>query len=605
MAESEKNSSLSKSISLEDFIEIFKTIDCQILELHQCSSEDFLGLNADFKQYFRQSKTISQNASEIFNIITETSSGELLKNLKTLYQDLTILQNDFSVPLANTVESLKQIHSELDKLFLPVKNLNQDLMTLKFLLANLKISNTLSQGTNQKNNDKLLATYNQIINDFKLCSFQNEINLANLKDQVKKTLIAFEKIKGRNIHDFEMILNHIHYGIILFAEKHEEVSRLIPELTNRTESSAQSIADIITNLQYHDIIRQKMEHIQTTHKNVIADLESTDDETSGEGKNKLLMRIRDIANLQSAQLVHANKEYQKAIEVITQKFLDIGQDMGNIATLCHDLNASGENSDELHLNGLLEKLNDSANVLTLFVEAGDSFTRHLDILAESIAQANETISNFARALKDLKQITTETINLYTEANTFDSQLQKSLEQVRDLSLDIERFESTIQEVFLSVKNIESNINQDIDRHIRTPQKVGTIIQAADRLNEIITRLNTQNQSIAKLLDENLEISQGVFIDVRDSIKKIRYYDFFEKVIVDIIGEFNSISQKLKQEFGGDQGQSNQEIDSIKNLYTMASEHRIHDKVVSNQGEVDLFDDEKQTIEDDDDNLELF
>jgi len=49
-----------------------------------------------------------------------------------------------------------------------------------------------------------------------------------------------------------------------------------------------------------------------------------------------------------------------------------------------------------------------------------------------------------------------------------------------------------------------------------------------------------------------------------------------------------------------------EINSIKNLYTMASEHLIHDKVSHADGEVDLFeDDDKEVDNEDDDNLELF
>jgi hypothetical protein len=38
---------------------------------------------------------------------------------------------------------------------------------------------------------------------------------------------------------------------------------------------------------------------------------------------------------------------------------------------------------------------------------------------------------------------------------------------------------------------------------------------------------------------------------------------------------------------------------------MASEHIIHDKIASNQGDVDLFDDELPKTNEDDDNLELF
>ena len=65
---------LSNDFSIHQFIDIFSGIDEQILQLHQCSSDDFLGLNADFKQYFKQSKLISENSRQILNDLTKSES---------------------------------------------------------------------------------------------------------------------------------------------------------------------------------------------------------------------------------------------------------------------------------------------------------------------------------------------------------------------------------------------------------------------------------------------------------------------------------------------------------------------------------------------------
>lgn len=66
----------------------------------------------------------------------------MLGDLKNLYRDLQLIQLNFSKHLEKSIVLLNRIFSLLETLFLPVKNLNQDLMTLKFLLANLNINNT-------------------------------------------------------------------------------------------------------------------------------------------------------------------------------------------------------------------------------------------------------------------------------------------------------------------------------------------------------------------------------------------------------------------------------------------------------------------------------
>lgn len=603
MSESNKISKLSR-ISIQEFIKVFSTIDEQILLLHECSSDDFLGLNADFKKYFHQSKTISENAEKILNELTASESVDLLRDLENLYKDLKVVQNQFSGNLVDSIALLKETKQFLNNLFLPVKNLNQDLLTLKFLLTNIKISNSSSNQSKLTEIESLLKRYNEVINDFKVCSFQNETNLEQLKDHTSKTLQVFEQVFEKNLQDLDAILNNIHFGIILFAEKREEVTRQIPEFKNQTTSSSSSIADIITNLQYHDIIRQKMEHVHSNHKKLLDELEAIDkevDDNSLSKNQKLLLRIRDLANLQSAQLVYANKEYQQAIEIITNKFIAIGNDMTTISKMCNEINLSQGNSEELHLQQLVEKLQSSAGVLTKFLKANQNFTSHIDGLSSQINNTSKSISKYSDSIKKLKDVTSETIALLS-SNTLSKEVKGSIKQVEDLFSDVEKFEGIIRSGFSKIENSGNNIFPDISKTLNQSKNEGLFTQAASSMNEIIYKLNNKNSMIKSLLEDNFSISKTISIDVQDSIGKIRYYDFFEKVIIDIIGEFNHIYQMLRTEVEDEQVKS--DLEEIKSIYTMASEHKIHDKV--SKGELDLFteDDNKETVEDDD-NLELF
>jgi len=586
-----------------EFNQIFQKIDTQIHELHQCSSEDFLGLNADFKNYYKQSKLISDNANEIIHYLKETVTGDMLSDLNNLYRDLQLIQLNFSKHLAKSIVLLNKIFTLLETLFLPVKNLNQDLMTLKFLLASLNINNTTLKEVFGSNFEQLIEEYNHVINEFKINCYQNELNLSNLKDQVKKTLKTFESISEKNIQDLDLIINHIHYGIILFAEKHEEISRQIPELTGKTKNTYKSIANIITNLQYHDIIRQKMEHVQKTQKNVLNELQYA---TDGNGLEEFLVKTRDIANLQSAQLIHANKEYQHAIEIITEKFIAIGEDMATIASMCKDISASQKDSNESDLQGLLDKFKDSANVLNHYVKAGDSFTNHIDTLSVSINKASNTIAGFADVIKSLKNITSDTIKYFSSAKTEDKHIEKSLSQLCTLSEDVIKFENTIQNVFKTIKGIDQEILFDIQDHVKNTKKTISFKLAADNLNSIIYALSNKNALIKNLLENNFSISAEISKEVRESIGRIRYYEFFEKVIVDIIGEFNLVSSRIKSELKLQPENRADDLDSLKGVYTMASEHTIHDSYMAQvEDSSNPLHKKDSDTDEDDSNIELF
>ncbi|MDD2279128.1 MAG: hypothetical protein PHD06_04715 [Bacteroidales bacterium] len=595
---------LSSNFSIQQFIEIFSGIDEQIFQLHQCSSDDFLGLNSDFKHYFKQSKLISDNASQIFNELAKSESAGLLREIETFYKEIKHIQSAFSNLLDNSIKQLSQILSLLDKLYLPVKNLNQDLLTLKILLTNLKIFSSANPSS-ANSLDEIVQKFNRVINDFKTYSFQNESNLEQLKEHVMATYTKFETIRNSSVKDLDLILNNVHMGIILFAEKHEEVSRLIPQLSKQTENSSKSIADIITNLQYHDIIRQKMEHVHATHKKLLAELDDTaktKEKDSLDNTDILLLKIRDIANLQSAQLVYANKEYQSAIEVITDKFMNIGNNMTIIASMCHEIYLSQDNSNEFHMQGFITRLKSSASVLNRFLSATNDYTLHIDQLFAQVGHATKSVTVFSNSIVNLKDVFTSTHKAFSETDLNDKKLGESLKHIQNLYKDVEGFEEIIKDGFSKVELIANQFLPENSKTLAQAKITGMFAQSADSMNSIIEKLNDKNAKIDSLLSKSISISKTILKDINESIGKVKYYDFFEKVIVDIIGEFNHIHRLLKTEVNF---KNEEDLEDVRKSYTMASEHKIHNQVIKGldeEGVVDLFDED---IDTDDDNLELF
>ncbi len=69
-------------------------------------------------------------------------------------------------------------------------------------------------------------------------------------------------------------------------------------------------------MQYQDIINQKINHIQKTHNNLYKETDRIFKlpKTFFNEKAKFFIQIRDIAGLQTVQLIHIDKEYKTAVE---------------------------------------------------------------------------------------------------------------------------------------------------------------------------------------------------------------------------------------------------------------------------------------------------
>lgn len=583
---------------LKNITDKFTQIDTKIIELLQCSSDDFLGLNTDFKELFRSSSSISKNASVIFEILSESDTKVMMDELEVLYK---ILRKTYS-PFLNTsgegITLTKEMLEMSSNLHLQVKNLNQNLLTLKFLLANLKITGTETLEQSSPAIEELTGKYNKHINQQKLREYHNDKSLEKLQLTIDSGISRLDKYYSQLNQQINLILDQVHTAIVLFADKQQEVSRRLPSLKTLTEQISESIANIITNLQYHDIIRQKIEHVQTSHRTLLQNLSDFDINNESQHLD-YLSKIRDLANIQAALLVRANKEYQRAIELITEKFRAISDDMSNISNLCKDLTQSQFNQEDIHLSDLSQKLDSILVPLSGVPVIEKTLLAELTNVIESVSK---TLNSVAKAEpssidEEIAFVPLENIDklkhAYPKGNIVD--------QLREVGQDVEKTSNQIQTISQRLHEVNSSLgsicNNLTEKHTEILNQTGI----ADRISSVLDKLKKQDEDIYKLLHDNFKISKEMDTVVAGSIKRIKYYEFFEVRIIEIIKMLNEVFQEIKgRENKKDEAE---DMEFLKSLYTMESEHKIHESIIEG-GE----NPENQNIDSEqnqDDDVELF
>lgn len=591
--------------SVNEIISVFSKIDLKIASLHTCSSEDFLSLHANFKNYYKQSKNISENAAQIFEIIAGDKNNTYFNELNSFHKKLNVHLDHSVKQINNSINTLEIILTNLEFMFIPFKNFKQNLMTLKYLGTSYKINleNLISTDETELEINRL--NLEELILNVTSAYPLIDDNLRQLKGNVKYSLYKLQKIKERNILNIETILNQIHSSINLLSNKNEESFALIPKLTQKTDNCSCSIGKIIESLQFQDIIRQKMEHIQQTQKNIVGELSELiathKSEIALAEKKEYLIKIRDIAGLQAAILIHTNNEYQSAIEVITKKFIEIGQDVADISEICIKFSGLTQHSGETYLNEIENKLTNAISHITNCIKANVDFsfevdTIHIDI--ERIAANFENILNIESKLIELsakfsnetgkneligvKQLVTTLVN---DLDLIKKNVQQLFDQTLSLSLGL-----------ISINEDSSPANFNQNSEIIS----GNIVSILDILRD-------NNQKVFSHIENNTEISEKILVDIDDSVHKVKYYDFFEKIIEEIIIELNSIYYKLKTHEEKDHDKENN-LKDIEQLYTMQSERVIHNHMSEiTDDSADIFKEvDKIHVENNEENsLELF
>lgn len=579
---------------LKNITSKFTQIDTKIIELLQCSSDDFLGLNADFKELYRSSSAISKSATDIFEILSDSDTRKMMTDLEELYKLLRTQHSPILATANKGINVSKEMLEMSADLHLQVKNLNQNLLTLKFLLANLKITGTDSLEQASPAIDEITGNYNKHINQQKLREYHNDKNLEKLQEFINNSIVKIEKYNNQLNQQVNLILDQVHTAIVLFADKQQEVTRRLPSLKTITDQISESIANIITNLQYHDIIRQKIEHVQISHRSLLQNLSDFDPNNESQHLD-YLSRIRDLANIQAALLVRANKEYQRAIELITDKFRSVSEDMINITNLCKELTQSQFNQEDVHLTDLSQKLDSILAPL-----------RSVPVIEKSLmAEFCEIVGTINKTMNAVSKSDSVTFEKSNEGNI--EQLKRAypqgniVEQLKEVGQDVENTSNQIQTISQRLIEINAQFQAICDDLKGKNASVANQGDIAEKITSIMDQLKHQDEQVYQLLHNNFKVSKEMDAVVVGSIKRIKYYDFFEVRIIEIIKMLNEVFQEIKgHEVKRDEAE---DMEFLKGLYTMESEHKIHESII--EGGQKPEDSKLDDTEEQSDDVELF
>lgn len=581
-----------KDFSVVEIADIFTKIDARILQLHECSSDDFSLLNRDFKLFYKQSKELEANAGTLFNIVSGSDSSLLLQQLKRFYQQLETNHNILGQFTRDTKSTFDAILASIDGMFFPLRNLSQDLMTIKFLVANQQL-NDMCQDAPINSDLADSANISVVLADIKQACINSAKLISNYKLEFSKADTFFDSGANSQLEAVDEILEKVHAIIILYGEKYEGAQGMLTELSHKSEQTTSRIAEIITKLQYQDIIRQKMEHIQASHRGLMHDLNLVSNDDKEESRDLVYGKIKDIAALQAAQLIHANKEYQGAVESITGNFMTISDTLTDISTMCRNFTIEKSENEDNHYLLLTKKLERTSIVIKDSISFSEQLVAQVRTLESFIVNLLSVISELPTWIHILR------CRLVENEKDVGSN-QNTVKQIRDL---ISGIDSYTQNVVTSHANISVNLvqlNNVISKGQLGRSIDGAFLQLASDLQQIVERLKLKSKEVYGLLEQNQKLGNEVKNDIKKSIETVKYYDFFETVIIEIISELDEISEKVATSRAVSETTSDHLV-KAKKLYTMASEHAIHDKIV-NKDRDDIAPEEK---DEEDSEIEFF
>jgi peptidoglycan hydrolase CwlO-like protein len=588
--------------SIKEIILVFSDIDVKITALNECSAEDFLALNTNLKKFYKDAKVISDQTGQIYDIIAGNEHQKFFEELLGLQESLNKRINMLKNKILKSIRGLEKMLTSLNLVFVPLKNFNLNILTLNFLLVNLKLNIAYSDNEVVKPLAEIIDSVTNEINKLKIILPKISESLTMVKNVTRLSSGKLIEIRKKNILDIDRVTGQINDSVIMLKDKQAVAAKKMPELTKRTESYFDSVNKIIMNLQYHDIIRQKMEHVQATHKNIIKELSTMDLTTNSDGTidmsetAKQFLQIRDIAGVQVAQLINTNKEYQKAFAVIMRKFWDISEDMSVISQLCNEFVGNNDLTDSYYKD-VQDRLRGTTTVLKRLITANEDFGDEIDTINQTIDEKHDKIDEIKSVYGNIND-KIENI-LSTIASQSDTGLDRITEEVRQIVDTILENMNDVVLFFSQAQNISKKL-QEINHEDSGNEISNNLKELNNKISELLASIEDHNEKIEAILTNNSKLSLNLSSEIKSSVEQVKYYDFFEKIMLEIVSQLNTIYSKLDNNtLNMIKSNKAENLKSLEERYTMESERIIHQQIINESADMEM------PPQEDDNDVEFF
>jgi hypothetical protein len=580
-------------VTRAELIRTFSEIDEKINDLHERSSADFLQLNNYLKDYYKKTNLVSENAFRILETIAGKKDINLIVELEHIQQSLDECREKIQEEDYRKIQILRDLTLNSNQLNISLRNIRQDLTTFKFLSSNYHLITNYGEIDVkwelelERWEEEIQLLYNSLADiNTQVDRFREQINynIDHLEIKVEKSLQLYIDLSKETKVNISLVL-----------QKYQESKLQFPVLKEKSVNSSKSINNIITHLQYQDIIRQKIEHIQTSHSRIISDLNQTITDKSSE-INRIAndyQKIGDIAGLQAAQLLMVSKEYQNALDIITNNFKDIADDLTTISNISTEFSYKDNKSEITLLKQIKNQMDRSIILLDInhfrgmnieYLSARQKLDKIASTFNSEIFKTLKSLNRFEalkqKELADSAKIPSVLFQISSLAKEVISKIQDVCHKINDMQ--------KLSESLYTIDNLDNWGSQLEQQRIRLMVEISKILDALDKDNEELDNVLTQNRELNNYILEKIEMV----------INKVDYYEYFENMVEQVISQLNNINYRLKSTFSAEHQQEQvHNLEEIKNSYTMESERVVHDNVVAGiTNDVDLQENTEDDIE---------
>jgi len=548
-------------------------IGSRLALLNGSTEEEFLAIGARLHDFYGRAGQIEGMSRQVAELIL---GDEIEREMAALHDIVNRIADYLSRSEAESDQgavTLQTILSHIGCVDEPLEGFRKIIKNLHMLSTAVKIESArLGEGA---------AGFNTLAEDVERLSVSIKEKSAailaekeTLSAMIGATLNRATATEARQRDTVRRILDRTRQDLATLAGIHGRCSDAVGIVTAASAETAESIAEVVTSLQFHDITRQQIDHVKEALDDLAPILTGqTGDPVKGAGE------VADVCELQEAQLRHARQELSSAVARIVENLRAIARQQTRMSDETRAMAGAADQVGSSFFAGMESDMGRVAEVLSDNAAAN----RNLAAAMESVVASVRDIAGFVTAIEEIgSEIELIALNSQVKAaNTGDggAALGVLAEAIQHLSVEARTRTGAVSDTLRTVTEVTASLSHDIDTDVREIVEevdaligeIRNLLGSVRRINEELVGLLGRVDTAVQSLSRDIDLATGV----------MTVHETSAAVIDEVLAEIGSIAREARPFAPPSSAHAKElRLRELTDRYTMHSERTVHDTLVT-------------------------
>jgi len=540
----------------------------------RATENDFLELGSKVKLFHGRAHKISKVAGEVLPLLHGDDGENTLQHLQLLVERCSLWLNATGNKSTDVCALLSNVTRQVSGLYAPVYGLRKVIKTLHALRVSTRIEAAKGYASGAGVLAKSLDELSHLIHE-KITEIYGRTDA--LVPMINKSLAMEEAAQSGAIrianHEVEKARGLLNDFMATCIETGQWTTRL----SERSGDVTQNFGEIISALQFQDITRQRLEHVQNALTGLGQHLDKFSQRSDFSRDEEAARLFGRICRLQNDQLTLAKAEFLTAADNLAENLHGMVASVVSMAEDTRELSRAASVGCDSRFAAVLEVLRTIASCLDetrhVHQTAGESLTD----VCQGIQEVADLVDEVELIGEEMQLLAMNAAISAAHARQQGAGLDIIAQNIHVVAEEATGHALTLARECATITSHASHL-QDVDQETKSNAgNVGSLLAEAQEHMAMIEGNSLKLMGLASEVDQAADILSD---DVNEVVKTVDVRKAFQEKLAPALDRLESLSSSVDEELTeSDNANLEALFIDLEHCYTMDSERRVHRRFI--------------------------